>query len=108
MNFKCHICDTSYRTVKEGYNHNSVHKNTCTFGRYSVTSCTLCLFTHENIAVTKTHCELVHKINCYITHHRFVKPKDAIKQHRKIVSNTSSNSKLLEAFRKLKTRFNSD
>ena len=92
MILKCSICQHIYSSIQEAYSHSRLHTDPLyTSGKYSVTSCTKCTFSHENCNITKVHCEYTHgesKQPLHITHHRFEKPSDAVKQH-----NTVSTSR---------------
>ena len=84
MPITCSICGYPSKSLKQAYNHSSsVHTEHIFKSKYTITSCLLCTFSHENPNIVKTHAELLHNnsSSCeFITHHRFKSRLTAIKE----------------------------
>ena len=105
MTVKCSICRVNFEDIKGLFSHNKLH--TPEKLKYILSTCILCAFSHEDPAVTKTHCDIVHKntaiAELYICHSRLIAPSVAAEKQRNLLP--SPDSSILNKLRRLKVKF---
>ena len=105
MTIKCTICRVNFEDIKGLFSHNKLH--TPEKLKYILSTCILCAFSHEDPAVTKTHCDIVHKnkgiAELYICHNRLISPSVAAERQRNLLP--SPDSSILNKLRHLNMKF---
>ena len=105
MTIKCTICRLNFEDIRCLLRHNKSHAPEKL--KYILSTCIVCAFSHEDPAVTKTHCDIVHKdkgiVELYICHNRLISPAVAAERQRNLVPNPDTS--ILNKLRHLKVRF---